>query len=202
MENNSGLPPRSNNTRGDERQKLTPVIKKKVIVRKASPFKTFLSKFFAEDSVDMKDFLIWELIVPEVKSVVQNFIDALFWGDGKRPNSSSRRSTGNVPYSSISTQRARGEGKRMRTDYGDAAARFGLEEIITDTKQEAEDVLRTMDELIDMYGKVSVADLFELINESCEYNATYYGWTDLRGAYVSRTRGGWLINLPRCIYLR
>ena len=199
------LPPRSTDSLNEVRkEKLKPVVKKKVTVKKPSPLRLFLSRFFEGSVDDMKSFLIWDLIVPETKTIFQDFIDTLFWRDGKKSSRSRRSSgsSGNVPYSSISTQKAKGERKRRTSGFDDAYVMFGLEEIITDTKQEALEVLETMDQLIGMYGKVSVADLFELINESCEYNATYFGWTSLDGAYVSRTNGGWLINLPRCERLR
>ena len=38
--------------------------------------------------------------------------------------------------------------------------------------------------------------------EYAVYNDDYYGWKDLRGAIVTRARGGWVINMPDPIQIR
>ena len=54
-----------------------------------------------------------------------------------------------------------------------------------------------MDELIDTYGNVSVADLYDLVGKSSEYTDNKYGWTNLRNAEPVRVRDGYMLKLPK-----
>ena len=58
-----------------------------------------------------------------------------------------------------------------------------------------------MNELIDTYGMVSVADFYDLVGLQCNYTDNKYGWTDIRNASVVRVRdndgNGYLIKLPK-----
>ena len=62
---------------------------------------------------------------------------------------------------------------------------------------EAEEVITKMDELIDTYGMVSVADLYDLVGKTSEYTDNKYGWTNIRTAEVIRVRDGYMLKLPK-----
>lgn len=66
---------------------------------------------------------------------------------------------------------------------------------------EAEDVLMSLNELIDVYGKASVADLYDLVGISGRYTDVKYGWTNLMTASHTRVRDGYLLKLPRVMPL-
>ena len=59
-----------------------------------------------------------------------------------------------------------------------------------------------MDELIETYGIVSVADLYELVGVDGEYTDNDYGWTNIRNADVVRTRDGYLLSLPKAMPIK
>ena len=54
-----------------------------------------------------------------------------------------------------------------------------------------------MDELLETYGIVSVADLYELVGIIGNYTDNKYGWTNLRNAEPIRVNGGYLLKLPK-----
>ena len=54
-----------------------------------------------------------------------------------------------------------------------------------------------MNELLDNYGIVSVADLYDLVGKSCDYTANRYGWTNIRNAEPVRVRDGYLLKMPK-----
>ena len=58
-----------------------------------------------------------------------------------------------------------------------------------------------MDDLIETYGLVSVADFYDLVGVTGDYTDNKYGWTDLRNANVIRVRDGYMIKLPRALLL-
>ena len=74
-------------------------------------------------------------------------------------------------------------------------------DIIIENRGEAEDVLSRMDELIDQYGLVSVADLYDLVGINGNYTDNKYGWFNIRTASVVRVRDGYMIKLPKAVPL-
>jgi hypothetical protein len=79
---------------------------------------------------------------------------------------------------------------------GRATHDFG--EIELPTRAHAEAVIAQLDEFVDRFGHTSVADLYEMVDLEAEYTDEKWGWTDLRGADVRRTRSGtYVLILPR-----
>jgi hypothetical protein len=75
-------------------------------------------------------------------------------------------------------------------------------EIVLESRGEAEQVIDQLIEIISQYQAASVADLYALVGVTSAYTDGKYGWTDLRGAGVSHVRGGlYLLNLPKPIPL-
>ena len=71
-----------------------------------------------------------------------------------------------------------------------------------ESRGEAEEVITRMDELIETYGVVSVADLYDLVGKTCEYTDNKYGWTNVRNAEPIRVRDGWMLRLPKALPLK
>ena len=107
-----------------------------------------------------------------------------------RVSGGKQRGTSYVSYSSISNRNTR------RDDYRDSRnSRFDLDDITIASRGEAEEVLDQMGELIDRYGVVTVADLYDMIREPAPYTANRYGWTTIRSAEVIRVRDGYMLKL-------
>ena len=75
-------------------------------------------------------------------------------------------------------------------------ARLNFDDIILESRGEAEEVLSHLLELVENYGVASVADLYELVGITGSFTDNKYGWTNLSTASVSRVRDGYLLNLP------
>jgi hypothetical protein len=56
-----------------------------------------------------------------------------------------------------------------------------------------------MDELIETYGLVRVADLYDLVGITGNYTDNKYGWMNIRNADIVRVRDGYMIKLPRAM---
>ena len=54
-----------------------------------------------------------------------------------------------------------------------------------------------MDDILEKYGMVSVADLYDLVGVTGNYTDNKYGWTNLSNAEIVRVRDGYQIKLPR-----
>ena len=148
-----------------------------------------------EDVQDVKSYILIDVLVPMIKDAALDIIKTLFYGEagrGKRGSAASK-----VSYRSYEKENDR------RRDYGSSVTRTGYnyDDIILDSRGEAEDVLSRMDELIVTYGLVSVADLYDLVGIPGKYTDNKYGWTDIRSASVVRAREGYLIKLPKALPL-
>ena len=74
---------------------------------------------------------------------------------------------------------------------------YKFDEMIIDTRENAEKVLDAILDLIIKHGKASVSDYHDLIGVTGTFKDEKYGWFDLRQAEVRRVREGYVINLPR-----
>lgn len=72
-----------------------------------------------------------------------------------------------------------------------------FDEITLATRVEADEVLTRLRQLIDRYEEASVADLYKMLGVNPEYTDDKWGWDDLDTARVSRSRGGYTLDLPR-----
>ena len=71
-----------------------------------------------------------------------------------------------------------------------------------ESRGEADAVLSRMDEIMEEYDIVRVADLYDLVGITGDYTDNKYGWTNIRDAKVVRVRDGYKIQLPRAMPLK
>ena len=72
---------------------------------------------------------------------------------------------------------------------------------VFDTRANAEQVLGYMQDIIDIYGFVTLADFYDLIGDSRHTDYTYNkrGWTSLDNVSIERTRYGYEMKLPKTV---
>ena len=58
-----------------------------------------------------------------------------------------------------------------------------------------------MDEIMEEYHIVRVADLYDLVGVTGDYTDNNYGWTNIRNAKIVRVRDGYKIDMPRALPL-
>lgn len=78
---------------------------------------------------------------------------------------------------------------------------INVNDIVFDTRRDAETVLDAMVDIKNTYDVVTVADLYELSDLSSNYNDNRYGWTDISGCKTVRVRDGYILKLPRAQFL-
>lgn len=172
-----------------------PVVSGKTRTKK-NEVRKFTGDFFAEDWESIKKFIKHDILIPALKRTVYDVFEgslsrAMFGGQG---GGSRHRSTADkVSYRDYTASSRKSDNYRSGTrsvlDYDD---------IIFDSRGDAEAVLTTMIDIIDQYEEVSVAALYELANvRNAPHTANKYGWDNLSRAYVDRNRDGYVIKLPR-----
>ena len=170
-----------------------------VKTKKKSDIQKFTDVFISEDMNSVKSYILVDVLVPAVKKaisdIVTNGIDMLLYGESGREGKKSTASK--VSYRSYYD---RGNDRRDRPS-GRPREGYNFDDIYVDNRGEAEEVLERMEELVSVYGMVSIADMYDLVGITGKYTDNKYGWTDLRAASVIRTRDGYKIKLPRAIPL-
>ena len=75
------------------------------------------------------------------------------------------------------------------------------DDLIFGNREDADEVLSTLNDLLNRYPSVSIADLKDLVGITGRYTDNKYGWTDIRQAYIERTRDGYILRMPKAIPL-
>ena len=174
----------------EDKKKVDKIVKGKVKTKKKNGI---LSSFINDDLQDIKKYIVEDVLIPTIKKtitdVVKNSIDMFFYGEVSRPN---RTNSSRISYSSY-YDRDR-EPRRRRND-------LLIDDIVLESRAEAEEVLDRLDEMIEEFGMASVLNLYDLIGVTAPFTADKYGWTDIRNATAVRVRDGYLLKLPRVMPL-
>lgn len=180
-----------------EKKKVEKVVTGVVKTKKSGIGSKLASMFISEDVKDVKSYLLTDILIPSIKNTIYDMVTggldrALFNGYGRGRKSSV---AGNVSYRSFYDKQSANrysstEPPRTRTGYN-------YDDIILETRSEAEDVLARMDELVETYGAVSVADLYDLVGKTGDYTNNKYGWTNIKNAEAIRVRDGYMLKLPK-----
>ena len=183
-------------TQGENKKRVEKVVTGAVKVKKKN---NFASAIISEDAKSVKNYVLMDVLVPAFKKLISDIvtdgIDIILYGG---TNKGKKR--GNIDY--VSYNKFAGGGRDDNRDFNAYKARTGYsyDDIKLESRGEAEAVLRHMGDLIETYGVVSVADLYDLVGESHNYTDNKYGWTNLRNAEPVRARGGgYLLSLPKAL---
>lgn len=191
-----------------ESKKLKKVVEGEVVRRKKPLGKRLKESFLGGDGQTVRDYLIEDIILPNFRDliidVVNGGVERMVLGDSRashRRGGSPRfgHATGRVNYNGFSQSPVgRGAREDPRPPMSRRArAAHDFEEIVLDSRTEAEMVLSTLYDALERYEQVTVADLLELVGISSNFTEMRYGWTDLHGSRIEHIRGGYLLNLPR-----
>ena len=153
--------------------------------------------FISEDVSNVKNYILLDVIVPAVKKAIYDLVvgtlDMSLYGGrggGKRPTADK---VSYRDYNDISRSDSRSY-DRTRTSSG-----YSYDDIVLETRGEAEAVLSRMDEIMEEYNIVRVADLYDLVGVTGDYTDNNYGWTNIRNAKIVRVRDGYKIDMPRAL---
>ena len=186
-----------------EKKEIKAVVNGKVTKKKKGIGSKIGAVLFDDNNVgDVKEYVIFDVIVPAVKNAISNAItggiDMLLFGERRSDSSRSRDSRGYTSYSSRSTSRRDSSRQSYRRP-----SLFELDDILLPTKLDANSVIDNMFNILDEYGVVSVADYYALVGEPSNYQMNAWGWENLTNVYTQRTRNGeYKIVLPKPVNIK
>lgn len=174
-----------------------------VVRKKKSLRKQFSETFVAGDMKTAVRYVMFDVLLPAAKDMVVEAgsagIEKLIFGDSRRRRGASAPQsgpTGYVSYNRYSGPMTSGLNAAQRVMSRQGRARHDFDEIVLDQRVEAEEVIDRLFDLVSRYESATVADLYELVGLASSHTDHKWGWTDLRGAGVSRIRDGYLLDLP------
>ena len=189
-----------NKAGAEERQKFDKITKGAVVTKKKSEINKLKDIFVSEDIKSVKSYILMDVLVPAIKDaiedIVTNGIRMILRGDTSARKSSSAASK--ISYRDYYDGDRRNN-DRFRNETR-PVTKYSYDDIILESKGEAEAVLERMGEIIDIYGMVRVADLYDLVGATGDYTDNKYGWTNISGAKPVRVRDGrYMLDLPRAL---
>ena len=191
--------PNSNRFKEEQKnkdKKIEKVVTGNVITKKKSKARKFTEELVSEDAKNVKSYVLGEVLIPAIKKLISDIvtdgIDIILYGQSKK---GSKRSTADrVSYRNYYDEPR----NSSRNNRPVLASGYSYDDIILESRGEAQDVLTRMDELVDTYGVVRVADLYDLVGKTGDYTDNKYGWDDIRTADITRTRNGdYVLRMPR-----
>lgn len=179
-----------------ERKKLEAVVSETPKPKKKTLWDKVKEQFINEDRNSIGEYLILDVIVPAIKKTLQetvnNGVDMLLYGE-----SSNRRSS-NLPANRVSYRNYYDNRANDRYSAPRPSQGYGFDEVVFGSRGDAEAVKYRMQEIIDQYQVVRVADYLELSDRPSNYTDNNYGWTSMDDVRIIRDRsGGYYLDLPR-----
>lgn len=184
----------------DKKRVDKPIVTGKVATKKKGVFSKFIDEFISEDAKNVKSYVFGEVLFPAIKKAIYDVVidstDMILYGGSKQGRK--RLPADNVSYRNYYDRNNRSAREPRDDRY--PTNNYSYHDIFLESRQEAEMVLDRMYELLDQYGLVRVADLYDLIGVTGSYVDNKYGWTSLRAAEIVRVRNGdYQLKLPRAM---
>lgn len=199
---NSDKSKEKNEIINNKEKKIERIVSGKVIKQQKSFGQKLSETFFGDDARSVGDYLIHDILIPAVKSTLSDIvgggIEMLLFGERQKFSSSRMtrdRDRSYIPYNRISRREESFRDNRYLSP--SARSRQNFEEIILESRGEAEDVLSHLADLVEDYGVASVGDYYDLLGIESNFTDNKYGWTNVSDGYIERVRNGYSIKLPR-----
>lgn len=166
----------------------------KPAVKKSVKKESKLAKIFtADDFRNVKSYVIYDILIPKVRETIDKMITEgahmLFLGSPDAKSAETNRSYTKYYRSA----------DREKSTYDRSA--YNIRPLIFYTEIEANDVLDQLCDILDRYGLVRVADLYDLMGWKFNHTDNNYGWRDLRTARIVRERDQYILKMPRPVCL-
>ena len=187
------------NSKTKPEKKVERVTSAEAVRRKKSLGKQFKETFIGGNAKSAGHYVFFGVLIPAAKDAIadagREMIERIIFGESR----SKRRGpvAGPGGYMSYDQLKGRDRPPMPRQISKRARSRHDFGEIVLESRAEAEEVLDSLYDLLSRYDAATVADLYVLTGLASTHTDHKWGWTDLRGASVSRLRNqGYLLDLP------
>lgn len=191
------------------KKKVEKVVTGNVKTKKKTLSKKFVETFLDDDLPNVKSYILHDVIVPSIKKTIYEMITGgasmSLFGSTRTNNMRRDGKSSYVAYNSSLYNRSGPQSDRDRSSRRDLSGRnranHNFDDVVLETRGEAEEVLGALVELVDVYNIASIADLYALVDIKPNFTDEKYGWDNLSSASVTRVKDGYILNLPRTIVI-
>lgn len=188
-------------TEAPAKKEIKKVVTTEVVVKKKGLGKKIKETFIAMDIGSVFSFVTREVFIPAARNMIVDGaargVDRMVYGERgvSRPHGYTGRGATSYGGNPLITN-YRHPSTRPPIRNGPPAPRRGGNDFILESKEEAEMVLQTMYDLLEMYEHVTVGELHELLGLPSTFTDEKWGWTHLSHSHVQPIREGYMIVLP------
>lgn len=189
-----------------ERPKIEQIVSKPVVPKKKSLTQRFVDNLTNINFREVVTGVVMEVLVPATKDMIVDggiqAIERAVYGESKGGRSKIGHlaaKSGHTAYNRMSSTSIRRDPRQdpRRPVSRVAHASGALDDLLPfENRQEAEDVLAELADLINKYGSTTVMDMKEMCGIPAYHTDAKWGWTDLRGSQIMRRRGEYFLELP------
>ena len=182
----------------NEERRVSKVVSGTVRTKKRNDLSKLTDVFISEDVGKVKSYVLMDVLIPAVKKaisdIVTNGIDMILYGEAGR----NKKRSSNVDYVSYRSYSDRRD--EPSYGYGHSRERFHYDDLVFNSRGEAEAVRKEMFHCLKRYGIVTVQDLYDIADVTAPYTSNKYGWTSLDNVEAVRLySGGYILKLPRAM---
>jgi hypothetical protein len=197
------FPPNSHKSKEEPepaKKDLKKIVSGEVVTRKKPLKQRIKSIFVGGEFKNAAAYIAIDVLVPAARNMIVDAttkgIERLIYGDSPQRSRQNDYNRSRVSYNSpLDRNRQRGVMLPDQPPHYGRSSR-NSNEIIVNSRKEAELVLSTIADIIESYDVASVADLNELVGLPNTHIDNKWGWTSIRHADLRQVREGWLIDLP------
>jgi hypothetical protein len=193
---------KAKNKEGRPEKKLEKVVTGDVVVHKKSIGRRVKDIFVEADFRSVGVYIVMDVLIPAAKNMMVDAgtkgIERIFYGE----SAIRRRNFGPGPRFTYQSPISRSYREPERIRYGPVAQALpravsrSRDDFILASREEADLVLERMNDVIDTYEVVTVADYNELVGFPTTPVDNKWGWIYLGDVQIRQIREGYLIDLP------
>ena len=188
---------KANSHKSKRERRCDKIVSGSVKTKKKSEVRKITDVFISDDISKVKESVVFDILIPSFKKiiseVVTNGIDMILYGETGHTKKSG------AAASKVSYRNYNDYSNERRSYRPATRSTYSYDEVILESRGDAEAVLMRLDETIDEYGFASVGDLYDIVGVTGSYTDNDYGWTDIRNARIDRVRDGYVIRMPKVL---
>jgi hypothetical protein len=184
-------------------KKVERVVEGQVLRKQKSFGRRFAEIFIGGDVKGVGSFIFTEIMIPAAKDAIADGItqgiERMLFGEVRstsRRRGGYRPQQGNINYTRYANRNASPPFVVMQPQERKPNAPSTYEDIVLETRGDAEAVIHKLYELVASYDAATVADLYELVGMTGSFVDNKWGWTNIQGSGVERVRNGYMLSLP------
>lgn len=162
---------------------------------KKSLMKRIADAFIAVDAKDIRNYLIFDVLIPGLKRGAEDMLHMALYNDKKNDRVTRSRGGSTIrrlEYSSIRPARDNDEAVLNRNTLA------GNTDLVFPTRDKAEEALDMVNERIQATGFATLKYYYTITRQETEWSQANWGWRSMYGATIVQCRsGGYVLKMPK-----